>query len=370
MTSNPGILIYVEDPGAANYVAHLPETFHQQGWKTRLLAHGNAKTTLNNLNTPFESINGNVNSDAIFQSNKPTLVMVGTSENPDTLGFELIKGAKKRNIENVGIIDAFVNAPYRFRGRSDNALHHAPNWLIVPDEWTKEAYINLDYDPSHIQVCGHPHYDKVYEISLQLKKENRLEMRRQLLPSYQKNQKVVVLLAEISSGLNPQQFIKNNDYTLSGRGKSVRRTDIVIEEFLDAIQTLQTRPYLILRLHPKNNKEEFSSYLEDFDYVSNSGSPLELIYTADLVVGMTTILLLEAAIIGCSTLSIVPRKSEKKWLPTIRSGMTHCATTRKEVKKKLSNLLRDYQKTSQSNVSNIVTLNSLNIMVEFIRNFF
>ena len=43
------ILLYVEDPGAANYVAHIPSALAEHGWKVRLLAEGLAYTHLLHL---------------------------------------------------------------------------------------------------------------------------------------------------------------------------------------------------------------------------------------------------------------------------------------------------------------------------------
>lgn len=43
MRAKTDVLIFVEDPGAANYVAQLPEALAERGWRTLLLADGSAK---------------------------------------------------------------------------------------------------------------------------------------------------------------------------------------------------------------------------------------------------------------------------------------------------------------------------------------
>jgi hypothetical protein len=86
-----------------------------------------------------------------------------------------------------------------------------------------------------------------------------------------------------------------------------------------------------LRLHPKNDREEFTEYLSSFDQISEGGSSLEFIFCADLVVGMTSMILTEAALLGRPTVSIVPRRIERDWLPTIAMGVTKSCTTRAEI---------------------------------------
>jgi predicted glycosyltransferase len=55
--------------------------------------------------------------------------------------------------------------------------------------------------------------------------------------------------------------------------------------------------------------------LEYFDLISEGGDPLELAYVSDIIVGMTTMLLFEASLLGKSVFSIIPRKFEIDWLP-------------------------------------------------------
>jgi hypothetical protein len=123
---------------------------------------------------------------------------------------------------------------------------------------------------------------------------------------------------------------------LHGRGGSERRADIVFEEILDSSALISPRPFLALRLHPKNSREEFARYLAEVDFVSQGGDALELIWSSDLVLGMSSILLMEAALAGRPTLSVVPRESEREWCPSVTEGLTPCVTTRRELKEALS----------------------------------
>ena len=361
------ILIYVEDPGAANYVAELPAALTGHGLRTYLLAEGYAYPYLIQRGIKPEKVNHSITVKEILNQIKPRLVAVGTSENPHTFGFKLVQAAHHLGIKTLGVVDAFGNADYRFRGNTDNPLAYAPEWLAVPDQWTKEAYISLGYPSDHVTVCGHPHYDYVLDTRARLEREDRRKLRRKMFPANQKDAPVVVFVSEISTGLNPGKYNRMPDYTLQGRGKLTGRTEIVLEEFLDALAVFDKRPYLVLRMHPKNTREELALFLRDFNDVSEKGDPLDLVYASDLVVGMTSMLLMEAAIMGKQTLSIVPRSAEKESLPTVRVGITPCVTTRDELRAVLPVLLEQcLRKEADNNKKEFIQYGSLQRTVAFI----
>lgn len=272
----------------------------------------------------------------------------------------------------MGVVDAFANAAYRFRGRTDNPLAYAPDWLIVPDAWTQQAFVELGYHNQRIVIAGHPHYDFVRDEGKRLEQIGRENLRRKWLPDARPEQKVIVFVAEISSGADAEQFQRSPQYTLHGRGSSNARTDIVIEEFLDSLAQVACPacgilPYTVLRLHPKNTREEFDAYEADFDLVSSGGVPLELIYAADLVVGMSSMLLLEAALLQRPTLSILPRLCEQDWLPTTRTGLTPCATNRADLHALLPQLL--LQTTSaNTDIDSVIPSGSTRRVTEFLAN--
>jgi len=338
------ILIYVEDPGAANFVANLPEALGKRGWHSRLLAGGFAYQYLLDRGVEPEPALGSASSARELLSRiKPRLVIVGTAVNPETFGFELISAATTAGISTLGVVDAFGNADYRFRGHTDNPLYYAPEWLAVPDQWTKEAYVELGYPADRLAVCGHPHYDYVLDTAARLRKQDRQRSRERLFPGNHNNAPVVLFIAEISTGINPSQCSCTPDYSLNGSGTYTDRTGIVLEEFLEALSLCEQEYFLVLRLHPKNTREELAPFLKYFHQVSQAEPPLPLVFAADLAVGMTSMLLLEAAILGRPTLSIVPREDEKTLLPTIRLNITPCATTRRELRTVLPDLLRRCQ---------------------------
>ncbi|KTD24317.1 Uncharacterised protein [Legionella lansingensis] len=337
------LLLFAEDPGAVNYIAPLALELQTQGSSITLLSAGAATQLFQEKGLSSHVVCNSAEAIEILYRELPELLITGTSENLDSPGLAFLSAAQDMQITSIGVVDFYANAAFRFRGQTHDPLAHAPDWLIVPDDWTAEEYQSLGFPKQKILVAGHPHYDHLMQMKERFDKEDRDILRTKLFPQVSENQLVLVFASELSTGLNPAQYQYSEEYTLTGRGHSVGRTEIVIEELLDAIAVLSAegvpRPYLVLRRHPKEATTSLSDYLNAFDCISEGGDPHRLIYTADAVVGMSSMLLLEAYILGARVLSILPREIERSWLPLTRMQTIKCATQRDIVRAYLRELL-------------------------------
>lgn len=345
-----GWLLFVEDPGAVNYFIPLVDELESRCMPYRIYAAGHAMALL--AQRGITLFKASLDSVEDFLDH-PSLVVVGTSENPDTLAFDFIAWAKKHGVHSVAIVDSGVNAAHRFRGRTAEPLFHAPDYLLVPDDWSADEYTKLGFERGRLFVVGHPMQDRVRI------KEPRDVVRARVLPPHVLDRFVLVFVSEISTGLNPQQYQKSESYTLHGRGMSTLRTGIVVEELLDAVDGLEVegveRPYMILRRHPKETEQDLKDLAQEFDAVSMAGDPLELVYAAGLVVGMSSILLNEAHLLGAKTLAVVPRAEEMGWLPSVRNGDIPSAVDRPSLRKALTRFLSEY-KTERGGGHSVLTV--------------
>lgn len=334
------LLAFVEDPGAANFLVPLVPALVESGWTVRLLAEGQAFGRTARQFARCEPYPANGEPGALIAETGAKVLMVGTSENLDTRAHALVERARAQGVPSIGAIDSSANSAFRFRGHSANALRHAPDWLMVPDEWTRQTYLDVGFPAERAVICGHPLYDEVAARRRALDAEGQARVRARVLPDVPLGRPVVVFLGEISGGLNPAQFRRGPDYTLHGRGGADGRTEIVLEEIIDSAAGLRPRPYLVLRLHPKQKPDDLAPYLRDVDCVSSGGSALDLVYAADLVLGMTTSLLLEAAILGRPAISVLPRDLERDWSSFVKSGVTPAVTRREDLKHVLARFVR------------------------------
>lgn len=316
----------------------MPESFKRAGASCEVFACGHARRFLLDRGVACADFPLATEPEGLLAALSPRLLLAGTSQNPSSPVLGLSDEFKRRKLPTVAFVDMAADADLRFKGLSDAPLKHAPDCLVVVDRTTESAFLNLGFAASRIHVCGHPAYDRVRRHARALAECDLSLLRERVLGSDPSPRPVWLFAAEHGAG--DQRLRRSADYTLHGRGGSDERVGIVLEEILDARSSMTPRPFLALRLHPKNTLEEFAHYVPEVDIVSQGGDPLELIWASDLVLGMSSILLMEAALAGRPTLSVVPRECERAWCPSVTDGLTPCVTKRDELRRKLGEKAR------------------------------
>lgn len=343
------VLLFVEDPGAANYMQNIPHLLEVLKFEVYIYSVSNASKILqSNVDYNYiEDTDNKLIAESLLDRIRPTLVFVGTSENLNTLSFDLIDVCYSRGVPSIGMVDAIANSSFRFRGNTEDALHHAPNYLIVPDKLTLTSYLKLGFPEERISIFMNPLFKELVEESKDSNAtENRLSQRQRL--GFPLDRDIIVFVSELSTGLSSDQFLKSPEYTLQGKDSTLLRTEVVIEEFLLAVKSMKKKPYLVLRLHPKESIKSLNNYVKFFDKVSSLEIGREVVYCADLVVGMSSVLLQEAFYMGQKVVSILPRMQEIDWLGPL-SGNIDCFTNRRD----LMNYFETWQKECQKELSSL-----------------
>jgi len=331
------ILMFIEDPGVANFMVPVIPALQGLGLHVALRVAGAAVEYIGQ-SSAVRAWTPEGDAAAVLDAVTPRLIFSGTSENMRSLGLDLIAAGRARGLPTVAAVDAQSNAAARFRGLESTPLAFAPDHILVPDDGTAQAYTALGHAPSEITVCGHPHYDSVLERLVELQDEGRDHVRARIIKGKAAGP-VIVFAAEISTGLFPEQYVRSSEYSLHGSGHFHGRTEVVIEEFLSAIALMTPRPHTVLRLHPKNTREELAPFLDGFDEISQGGPGLDVVFAADAVCGMTSVLLAEAAVAGRPVLAILPRRDERGWLPLLIQDQIAVAETRTELEAALGTLV-------------------------------
>ena len=330
-TKKRTILFFAEDAGAANFIAPLTKQLTTKTIKCTVVSQGSASRIFSHHQVLYHSPRSDDTAAEIIDRHDPDLLVVGTCENPNTTGLKLIDEAKHRYLPSIGVIDGPAFPAYRFRGCSKIPLQHVPDWILVADMPTAKIYTDLGIPSNRIKVSGQPHFDYVLDRAKTLSLKDRTELSKYILGDDILPRPVVVFIAEVSDGFEKKHFQKSTDFLLEGRGISRERTKIVLEEVLDALRQSDLNPFVVLRLAPKNRAEEFQSYRKEIDLIHEKEPVIPLLFIADLVIGMTSMPLYEAAVIGRPTLSVLPILQQRHWLSSIDLGLTRLATTRHEI---------------------------------------
>lgn len=328
-------LIFVEDPGAAQFVAGLPEALAGHGFSSRVLAAGLAKGWLSSRGVEFTAWAEN--------QLEPVpgfgVLVVGTAENPRTPGLAFIDEARRWGRPSVAVVDAAMNVSLRFRGESDNPLCHTPDYVFVPDPETATAFSDLGLPAGRILPCGHPHYDFVLQAGERLSQEGQQAVRSRIFPWAREHSKLALYVCEGAAGTEQGQTA----YTVPSLrdGRFLGRTEAGLELFLEALSRISPRPLAIVRPHPKDSSEAYNAFAAELDSVAAGGDPLETVFAADVVIGQTSMLLTEAALLGRPVISLPAKPEEATWLPPVRAGAGAVATSVAEAASALEASLGD-----------------------------
>ncbi len=333
------LLGFVEDPGAANWFVPLAPALRARGYDLDLCGAGTALAYLAERETPVRDADGASIMQSISEGSYAAL-LVGTAENPDTLGHRLVDTARACTLPSIGIIDLAVNAAHRFRGNGGRPLEHAPDFLVVPDREAASAFSALGFAVNRIATVGQVHLESILRSAKSISPMRRAKARQFAAPGIPADRPLWVFVSEVGYAFDDPHDASGADFSLRGRGNTHYRTAVVLEELIEVMKELDPAPWLVVRLHPKNKRVEFDLYRSEIQGLSQFGDPVPLIMAADAVVGMTSMLMEEAAALGRPTLSILPRPAERDWLPGLADGKIPVATTREEVRMAVAELAR------------------------------
>ncbi len=318
-------LVFVEDPGAVNMIIELPDHFREKNFKYDILACNYASEILTLKNISHIKIEKKSQLLDFLKNKNYDRFLIGTSENKESLGLEIIYIGKKRQIKTIALVDMLVNASERFKGKSQNPLKFIPDYLIVTDSLTKIAYIKLGLESERIFICDHPQRERIEK----LKKTFEIQF-----PNFKNKCSRWLFISENIDLMDPSQSYISENYLLKGRGLSKWRTEIVIEEIIDSLKKVSPMSKLEVRLHPKNTLDQFDKFADEIVF-DRFIDPLESVWKADFILGMSSNLLVEANYLGKKVLSILPRYEEKKWMSELEEGLIETVFTREDLFKKL-----------------------------------
>jgi len=331
----------MEDPGAANGMIHLIEPFKQHDFNIDAFVTGHAKEFLAQRKIQAHSIETTDVTELQHFCQRYDAVFIGNSENRKSLSFNILDISKKLSITSFCFVDSSVNHKYRFAGLTSNPLQHKPDYIFVPDEYCKKLYLELGFKEKSIFPLGHPFYENVARERSRLKKLSARSKRIELFGEENFSKKIIVFLGETLAGFDRQRDVYQEHWTLGKECHSKYKIHIALESLIKALQKYdKDNLHLVLRLHPKNQTSDFKPYLSFFDQTSQNSDPLDLIYFADIIIGVETSLMTEAAILGKKTLSIVPNSSLTSAIPHSILEKIALAKTDKKLSEHLERLVK------------------------------
>jgi hypothetical protein len=309
------ILFFVEDPGAANFILDIPQKVSNEGVVAQLFASSFASEFLLKRNVAFIDLNKNQEAADILIKYSPKLIVVGTSQNSRSIGLDLIDCGKRLGIPTIGFVDSPADCDYRFRGQSKDPLKHEPDWVLAPDNFTKSILVQLGFRKEKIDICGNPNYKRILKLKSEYDKIGVKKLRHDLNIKDSGSPLIIFIDEHLNS--HDKRLFKSEDYLFSGNQNAKNRNEIILSELLLALRSCKIPQNIIVRLHPKSNESGYNIFKNQIQSFSSENDPLKVLYCADIVVGMTSMLLVEALLLGKDVISIIPREVELAWAPQL-----------------------------------------------------
>ncbi|NJD03362.1 MAG: hypothetical protein FIA99_12395 [Ruminiclostridium sp.] len=366
------ILLFSRDPGGANTVIPLVEPLKEKGYEVLVFGKDAALKKYQAAGIKAIDIMDHLNGISLVEVGyfldgiAPDFIITGTSAD-DFVEKYIWDRACKKGIKTFAILDQWVNYGVRFspytsaeldRYNQDKRHEYQPFKILVMDEYAKDEMLKEGFETDRLVVTGQPHFDYIKAMAQSLSEKERFDLRSRL--NIKNSQKTVLFasepITECYGDINSRNYW---GYTEIG----------IFLELADACKNIQANEgvdiKLILRPHPKEKPDKIEDMIKSIEgeldiAVEYKEESLMLASISDVVTGLSSMLLIEAMIIGKPILSIQIGLSKTDPFVFSRKGITSTVLDRGSLYGQLRDLLvlgtpqNHSYKFPESSVENVI----------------
>lgn len=306
------IMLLARDPGGANVIASIYNYLKDnESYEVLIFGKDYALDKYKQFDISGQDIEDYCrttdysNLKAFIERIAPHLIITGTSGDDFTEKYIWNLG-KELKIDTVAVLDQWVNYGVRFSRYSLSEIDlyrkcpthdYLPSNIWVMDEYAKSQMVSEGIDGNIIRITGQPYFNHI--ISEYNKINNDINR-------HQENVQILF----VSEPISEMYADKENGYSALGYNEIT-----VLECLLDNIKQIRNRAKrnidVVIRYHPKENNRKYDHIIEKNNglngikiLVDSNRNGLKSIASSDLVVGMASIFLLEAKMVGKPMMSI------------------------------------------------------------------
>ena len=336
----PLVLAVAGDPGGARAVAPVLERLRQEGHvRVQSLAYRQAFPLWTQRGIACEPLAETLTAadiGALLRQARPALLLTATSANKVDLEKLFIEQARGQGVPSLTVKDFWSNYALRFSA-PDGRLCYVPDRIAVMDELARTEMIAAGFAPECLVVTGQPAFDDLSACRASFGPEQRRQIRSALALD---DDELLVLFASQPFG----ELYGSAEGSVAHLGYNEH---IVLDALQTALAQLAQqqgrRIALVVRPHPREPADAFAlrAGAGFRTCLSTGGDSRQFVLAADLVVGMTTVLLVEACYLGCPVVSLQPGLRQPDCLPTNRSGLSRAAYSPADIVPLLETMLFD-----------------------------
>jgi hypothetical protein len=344
------ILIFSRDPGGTNAIMPLIAPLRALGNEVAVFGKDAALSIYRKLNLDCTDICDGIPSGTQEEANEfvrkssPDLIVTGTSSE-DFTERHLWIAAENAGIPSFAVLDQWTN--YRLRLISeggDPVTGHSASTLIVPsyffimDEFARKEMCALGIDREKLVVSGQPFFDYIRKTGDKFTPAEIEKLRRELTGT--QDGLLFVFASQPIASIHRKNGMAEDywGYTETTILKSVVRCLSKLTE------EMAIRVTLVLRLHPKDEANVYQDALAASSnsikvVVDRETDSTLLLKAADLIIGMFSMILLEAAILDKRFISVQIGLKRENPLIFDRMGLLRSILTEKELEEALRGIL-------------------------------
>ena len=247
---------------------------------------------------------------------------------------------QKHNIPTIGVVDQWQNYAVRFSGVGEkDRLAYLPDYIFIMDDFAKNEMISNGLPENRLVVTGNPTFDrlrktyKTFELQV-----DEIKKRINITTDYM----VFTFVAE---------SLRKDFGTIIGYDEhaTLRTLGNILDQLNSKADGLQI--FLIIKLHPENQLKEFDWVYNEWPLlakkiIKDELIPYEVIAISDVLVGISSVMLLEALLVDRIVVSLQINSSIESQMVATRSGAIPFIKTEEVARMTIENLFqsKEYRK--------------------------
>jgi hypothetical protein len=310
------VLVVARDAGAASALAPVVAALIEEvGPRPEIVDWGNARAVFEADGLPVRAFAEEPEPreiESLLASTGAAVVLSGTSLRAELDG-RFWAAAHAAGLPSLALLDHWKNYAERFTVAS--SFDVLPTVIAVMDDVAARELVALGCPPDRVCVTGQPRFDALLDV---MQPEPRERARVSL------GIDTARLVAVFASQPRGVPYDEGGGFT----------QEEALTAFFDALHDVAPDALALVKLHPVEQVEAISGavlgHRGNEIRLLHEGSTLELAAAADVFCGMTSIVLLDAALLGVPTVSIRPGGGASHFVD-VNADLIRTATTRQEV---------------------------------------
>ena len=242
-------------------------------------------------------------------------MLLGISVNGVDLEKRFVAAASRLGVPTLAVLDFWSVYRERFADATGR-LAYLPDRVAVMDRPARDGVVAAGVPAERVTVTGQPAFDELFAYRAGVTESRRAACRDRW--GCGAGERVVVFFSQPLANLTPPGHPRYPGYT---EHEAVG----LVADACDRAETEAGTPVvLVLRPHPRESADELvrSASRAGRVVLDEEGDRRAAALAADLVCGMTTVVLVEACLLGCVTLSVQPGLCLPDALTTNLTGAT------------------------------------------------